>query len=268
MAPRRGLDPEARAVLLASGIVDTLGGRYITAEDVGTSVDDMGDRRATPHVTGLPPARRLRRPVPVDRARLFPRHLACLEGVFGTEPRRAHRRGRGLGHVGRDLARQLAARGRAAGRRRPRRRRARPGRRRAARRRADEVLFPTATCSRPARWARSSTTRPSRGSAPASSRARPTTSSRRRHGDERLRAGILYAPDYVINAGGIINVSIEVEAGGYSRARATSASAGSATPSGAPRRGRSRGHAPLGAAIALAHRRRRPDGLTLNHPQG
>ena len=27
--------------------------------------------------------------------------------------------------------------------------------------------------------------------------------------------GILYAPDYVINAGGIINVSIELLAGGY-----------------------------------------------------
>jgi leucine dehydrogenase len=31
--------------------------------------------------------------------------------------------------------------------------------------------------------------------------------------------GILYAPDYVINAGGIINVSIEVEPGGYEEDR-------------------------------------------------
>lgn len=36
-----------------------------------------------------------------------------------------------------------------------------------------------------------------------------------RHGDDLRERGILYAPDYVINAGGIINVSIELEPGGY-----------------------------------------------------
>jgi leucine dehydrogenase len=30
-----------------------------------------------------------------------------------------------------------------------------------------------------------------------------------------MARGILYAPDYVINAGGIINVSIEMQPGGY-----------------------------------------------------
>ena len=39
-----------------------------------------------------------------------------------------------------------------------------------------------------------------------------------RHGDELLRRGILYAPDYVINAGGLMNVFVELE--GYSRERA------------------------------------------------
>ncbi len=34
---------------------------------------------------------------------------------------------------------------------------------------------------------------------------------REEHGQRLREAGILYAPDYVINAGGIINVSIEVE---------------------------------------------------------
>ena len=37
-------------------------------------------------------------------------------------------------------------------------------------------------------------------------------------GTELMRRGILYAPDYVINAGGLINVSLELE--GYSRQRA------------------------------------------------
>ncbi len=42
---------------------------------------------------------------------------------------------------------------------------------------------------------------------------------REEHGDRLRELGILYAPDYVINAGGIINVSIEVEQGGYEEAR-------------------------------------------------
>lgn len=36
-----------------------------------------------------------------------------------------------------------------------------------------------------------------------------------RHADELQKRGILYAPDYVINAGGIINVSVEVKESGY-----------------------------------------------------
>src|SRR5204862_7784910 len=42
---------------------------------------------------------------------------------------------------------------------------------------------------------------------------------REEHGDRLREAGVLYAPDYVINAGGIINVSIEVEPGGYDEER-------------------------------------------------
>ena len=36
-----------------------------------------------------------------------------------------------------------------------------------------------------------------------------------RHGDELRKRGILYAPDYVVNAAGIINVSVERHEGGY-----------------------------------------------------
>lgn len=39
-----------------------------------------------------------------------------------------------------------------------------------------------------------------------------------RHGEELDRRGILYAPDYVINAGGLLNVFVEME--GYDRGRA------------------------------------------------
>ncbi|MCA8961538.1 MAG: Glu/Leu/Phe/Val dehydrogenase [Planctomycetes bacterium] len=36
-----------------------------------------------------------------------------------------------------------------------------------------------------------------------------------RHAEELRKRGIVYAPDYVINAGGIVNVSVEVGEGGY-----------------------------------------------------
>ena len=41
-----------------------------------------------------------------------------------------------------------------------------------------------------------------------------------RHGQMLTERGILYAPDYVINAGGIINVAVEMLPGGYNEAAA------------------------------------------------
>ena len=38
------------------------------------------------------------------------------------------------------------------------------------------------------------------------------------HGDALLKRGVLYAPDYAVNAGGLMNVSIEFE--GYNKERA------------------------------------------------
>lgn len=42
-----------------------------------------------------------------------------------------------------------------------------------------------------------------------------------RHGEALRAAGILYAPDYVINAGGIINVSLELRSEGYNAEEST-----------------------------------------------
>lgn len=42
-----------------------------------------------------------------------------------------------------------------------------------------------------------------------------------RHGDILKEKGILYAPDYVLNAGGVINVADELEESGYNEARST-----------------------------------------------
>ena len=41
-----------------------------------------------------------------------------------------------------------------------------------------------------------------------------------RHGAALHARGILYAPDYAINAGGLINIAAGAAAGGYDRARA------------------------------------------------
>ena len=41
-----------------------------------------------------------------------------------------------------------------------------------------------------------------------------------RHAEALLERGIVYAPDYVINAGGIINVGVELLPGGYNEAAA------------------------------------------------
>jgi leucine dehydrogenase len=40
------------------------------------------------------------------------------------------------------------------------------------------------------------------------------------HGDHLRQRGILYAPDFVINAGGVINIAVELEPEGYNEARA------------------------------------------------
>src|SRR5690606_8101614 len=42
-----------------------------------------------------------------------------------------------------------------------------------------------------------------------------------RHGEALRQRGILYAPDYVINAGGIINVAFEMRPEGYSEQEST-----------------------------------------------
>ena len=39
-------------------------------------------------------------------------------------------------------------------------------------------------------------------------------------GERLAAAGVLYAPDYVVNAGGVINIAVELEAGGYDHERA------------------------------------------------
>jgi leucine dehydrogenase len=205
--------------------IDAFGGLYITAEDVGTSVDDMVlVRKETRWVTGLPLALGSSGdPSPWTALGCFRGIRACLEEVFGHgEVRGRTVAVQGFGHVGQHLAEQLHEAG------------ARlvvsdiaPERvRDAGARFGATVVEPNAIYDVPCDvfapcalgavvnddTIRRLKTRIVAGAA-------NNQLLREEHGDRLKDAGVLYAPDYVINAGGIINVSIEVEAGGYDEAR-------------------------------------------------
>ncbi|HEY9841923.1 MAG TPA: Glu/Leu/Phe/Val dehydrogenase dimerization domain-containing protein [Candidatus Obscuribacterales bacterium] len=92
--------------------VESLGGRYITAEDVGIGVDDMEYvRMETRHVTGLSRAMGgSGDPSPVTAEGVFHGMKACADELFG-EPSLKGRRVmiQGMGHVGKALLELLAA---------------------------------------------------------------------------------------------------------------------------------------------------------------
>ena len=177
---------------------------------------------------------------------------ACCERRFGTRDLK----GRtvavvGAGRVGSRLARRLAkagaklivadidesqARARAVARRalggpehRPARRRGRPGAVRPGRR--DRPGRRPSACA--ARW---SAARPTTSS--------PTTASRR----TSRPTAILFAPDFIASAGGLINIAVELE--GYDAGRATAAGGGHRADDG-------RGSRP-GRGASGSHRWRRP----------
>jgi leucine dehydrogenase len=106
---------DRRALLLDLGdLVESLEGRYVTAEDVGTSADDMAViAKRTSHVVGLPPEQGgSGDPSPVTARGVERAILACCEHRYGA----ADLDGRtvtviGLGHVGQALATRLRAAG-------------------------------------------------------------------------------------------------------------------------------------------------------------
>ncbi len=205
--------------------LETLGGRYIVAEDVGTSTEDMENIRIeTSHVVGVDVTHGgSGDPSPFTALGVLQGMRACVEEVFGT----ASLEGRtvavqGLGHVGGSLCSLLDREGanlivtdvnpkaveqavvkfgaKAVG--------------------LEEILsapydvfapcalgavvndesLPNLRCSIIAGSANNILHEP-------------------RHGEALVERDILYAPDYVINAGGLINVADELE--GYNEKRAT-----------------------------------------------
>jgi leucine dehydrogenase len=217
---------KSEALFRAMGrFIDAFGGRYITAEDVGTSVEDMVIvRKETKWVTGLP--RSLGSsgdPSPWTALGCFLGVKACLEEVFGN----ADLAGKtvaiqGMGHVGTFLAEHLH---RSGARLVVSDLTAERAKEAAARFGATPVApdaiydVPCDVFSPCALGAVINDETLRRLKTKIVAGAANNVLLREEHGDRLKEMGILYAPDYVINAGGIINVSIEVEPGGYDEAR-------------------------------------------------
>ncbi|MCB9595689.1 MAG: Glu/Leu/Phe/Val dehydrogenase [Sandaracinaceae bacterium] len=195
--------------------IDNLGGHYITAEDSGTGIEDMEIvRGVTKHVTGVKPERGgSGDPSPFTALGVRRGIEACVKRELGRDDLEGVRVAvQGVGHVGYHLCRELHALG-------------------AALTVADidplkaeraerelgativslddifstecDVFAPCALGS-----ALNDDTIPHLqcrivAGAANNQLAEP------RHGDDLMQRGILYAPDYAINAGGLINVAQE-----------------------------------------------------------
>ncbi len=217
---------KTEALFRAMGrFIDTLKGTYITAEDVGTSVEDMVQvRKETKWVTGLPRSMGSSGdPSPWTALGCLHGLKACLEEAFGSGDVRGRTVAvQGLGHVGGFFAQHLFDAG------------ARlvvcdiaPERVKDAASRwgatvVDSAAIYDVPCDVFAPCALGAVVNDDtiqRLKARVVAGCANNVLLREDHGDRLKEMGILYAPDYVINAGGIINVSIEVEPGGYDEDR-------------------------------------------------
>jgi leucine dehydrogenase len=205
--------------------VESLAGHYITAEDVGTGPDDMEWIAAeTRWVTGLPEDRGGGGdPSPVTARGVLSGMRAAAQRRWGTDSLAGRAVAiQGLGSVGGYLAGYLADEGAkifgcdideascAAARERHGVEIVPPG----------EIFDVAADVFSPC--ALGAVLRPETIErlrvAIVAGGANNQLAEARRDGDELHRRGILYAPDFVINAGGLINVYTEL--GGYDRRRA------------------------------------------------
>jgi leucine dehydrogenase len=216
--PRHGKSP---ALFEAFGrAVEQLGGRYITAEDVGTSVEDMRNvARATEHVGGIPRANGYRGgdPSPNTALGVYQGMRAAVEVALGRDSLAGLTVAvQGVGHVGYHLCRHLSEAG--------------------ARllvadlngqsvERAVEEFGASAVPAERILEAEADILTPCALGGVLSAKTIPALRVKLVAGaannqlataadGERLhKRGIVYAPDYVINAGGIIAVAAERESG-------------------------------------------------------
>jgi leucine dehydrogenase len=195
--------------------VDSLGGRYVTAEDVGTSVEDMLQvGRSTRHVAGLPakPGAPGGDPSPWTALGVLRAMEVAVRRHLGADLRDVTVAVQGLGHVGFALCELLHRAGARLIVAEPRKAVAA----RAAALFGAEVMTSSglfaseadvlAPCALGA-VLDNSTVRRLRAKVVCG--AANNQLAMPRHGAELAARGILYAPDYVVNAGGIINVAAE-----------------------------------------------------------
>ena len=196
--------------------VDSLGGRYVTAEDVGVGEADMvAISRETRHVVGLPVKEGMAGgdPGPTTAFGVFLGVKAAVRRALGRDSvEGVHVAIQGTGSVGGGLARHLAAEGARltladADAGRAERLAAELGGRAVA---ADEIMTVEADVLSPCALG-AILTESSIAALKVPVVAGGANNQIATPGDaQRLHArGILYAPDYVINAGGIINVVFE-----------------------------------------------------------
>jgi leucine dehydrogenase len=213
---------KSEALFLAMGkFVDSLNGLYVTAEDVGTCTDDMVIvRKATTRVAGLP--RELGGsgdPSPSTARGTFLSIKHCLERIHGSDDLAGRRIAiQGLGHVGQPLCKMLIEEG--------------------------ASIVGCDVVAEYVEWAKNEVRAeivdcekifdvecdvfsPNALGAILNDEtvgrlrtkivcgAANNQLAEERHGVELKERGILYAPDFVVNAGGIINVGVEVRPEGY-----------------------------------------------------
>jgi leucine dehydrogenase len=196
--------------------IDSLGGRYITAEDVGMGDADMvAIARETRHVSGLPVGEGLAGgdPGPSTAMGVFLGVKAAIKRALGKDSAQGvHVAIQGVGSVGGGLARLLAGEG-------AKLTLADVDQARAARLAAElggsvadagnilsieaDVISPCALGAILTAESIAALNTPIVAGGANNQLATPED------GDRLHNRGILYAPDYVINAGGIINVTLE-----------------------------------------------------------
>ena len=216
---------KSEALFRAFGqFVESLGGRYITAEDVGIDVNDMEFVfRETEYVTGVHQVHGgSGDPSPFTAYGTLQGLMATLHKKFGDEEVGKHSYAvQGLGHVGMEFVKLLKERGakifvtdinkqlvdkavseygaEAVG--------------------LDDIYDVNADVYSPCALGGTinEKTLP-RLKAKIICGAANNQLATNEIGDELQRRGILYAPDYAVNAGGVMNVSLEID--GYNRERA------------------------------------------------
>lgn len=204
--------------------VNSLNGKYITAEDVGTSVTDMEHiYMETPWVTGIPKDfGGSGDPSPYTAHGVYMGIKATAKYKLGTDDVKGMRIAvQGLGNVGSNLVKYLCEAGAIVTVADIDEDRVRVHKDKYNVKTAhhEEILFTEcdilAPCALGAVVNDQSITKLK---CAAISGGANNQLAEARHGDQLRELGILYAPDYVVNAGGLMNVFVELE--GYSPDRA------------------------------------------------